>query len=1132
MTDSLTHTLSPETIARALGLPIPTPEQQAVIAAPLTPALVVAGAGSGKTETMSGRVVWLVANGLVQREEILGLTFTRKAAGELAERIMHRLQRIDEFAVRGLLPHLDAIVALHNFTDMPIGDVRTLLDGLARRYDTGFAAADAAPSADQLLRPRVATYNAFADAIVREHAARIGRDTEASMLSQAGSWLLARSVVLRSRDDRLIETESALATVIDAVQNFSGAVLDNRVDVPAVVAFGDTLADELEEHVDSSLATKDDTASAWAAMRGLGVVAALSEDYALAKRAQGVLDFADQVAGALQIVEQNPDVTASLREQYRVVLLDEYQDTSVLQTQLLATIFRDHGVMAVGDPHQSIYGWRGASADNLEKFPQNFAHEHVAQRFSLMTSWRNARVILQAANALLASASTSGVAVGKLQPSSFAPEGTLDVSWENTIADEATAVADWFVAMRDEHAAQQREAARNAAADGREFTPKEHTGALLFRAKKHMQLFADALGRAGVPHRILGLGGLLSTPEVTDVVSALRVVHDPTAGSSLLRILAGPRFGVGVADLAALHDLAKTLSQRDAHLMKLPQDLIDKLRGSAGSDEAVSIIDALDFMRQLSDEHGLLERVTAEGRARLRDASTMFDRLRRAGGRAIPELIRMIEIELRLDIELSANESRGPARIATIQLRAFLDEVRAFLEADGRGTIGSLLAWLDHAEDTDELMPRAEPVQPGVVQLLTVHGSKGLEWDSVAVVRLVTEELPKRPKTTRGWLGFGTLPYAYRGDSDALPEWTIPPIAERTRSTINKSIAAFKAAEKLHQEAEERRLAYVAVTRAKSDLLLSGSWWSGQIKPRTHSPYLVEMIDGIGREPLAGEPNMDDKYERGGHIVQWPSDPLGARRTAVETAAVAVRDATAAEPTPELAALLAERDERAQAIAATAPARIPASMFKDFVHDYRATVDRFARPMPERPFTATRLGTDFHTWVEHRFETAGTAASLDDALWQLDSEFIDATDEPIAVAEHDAELARLQANFEQSEWAGLLPLEVECEVNYVLQPPDGGQSHIMICKLDAVFERDGRIEVVDWKTGRAPATPKERAERMLQLAHYRLAYHHSRGVPLDQIDVALYYVGEDVVLRPNDVLDEAGLAVLLANASS
>ncbi|WP_040165007.1 ATP-dependent DNA helicase [Microbacterium gorillae] len=1104
-----TLSLSAETIATALGLPNPTPQQREVIEAPPTPALVVAGAGSGKTETMSGRVVWLVANGHVQRDEVLGLTFTRKAAGELAERIMARLRRIDEFGRRGLLPHLTEIVASGALTANPDAERGAVLDRLARRYETGWNPQASALTGDELLRPRVATYNSFADAIVREHAARIGRDSDVTLLSQSGSWLLARAVVLRSLDERLAESDSALSTIIDAVQNLAAESLDNRADLADVAAYGADFARSLEPYVKPDLATASDVEKAWAAGTGLGVIADLARDYARAKAEQSVLDFADQVAGALEIVTASPAVAADLRAQYRVVLLDEYQDTSVLQTQLLAAVFRDHPVMAVGDPHQSIYGWRGASADNLEAFAPAFATDGVSARYELMVSWRNDVRVLTAANALLQPLRVPGrIDVGELRPRPGAGEGAVRLAWENTIDEEAEAVAAWFAEVR---------AAHDTASDG------EHAGAILFRAKRHMQLFADALDRRGIPHRILGLGGLLSTPEVTDVTSALRVIHDPGAGSALIRLLTGPRFAIGVADLAALHRLATVLSQRDAHGAKFSDELLERLRGSAGIDEQLSIIDALDVMRTLRAESVLLSGFTEVGRARLRDAAQMFDRLRRASGQPIPELIRLIEAELRLDIELAANEHRGPARVAATQLRAFLDEVRAFLAADERGTIGSLLAWLSHAEDTDELMPRPEPPQPGVVQLLTIHGSKGLEWDAVAVVRLVAEELPKSPRTSLGWLSLGALPFDFRGDRAALPELELPgPGANRT--AVLKSIKAFKDANKAYQEEEERRLAYVAVTRARSDLLLSGSPWGGQTRARKPSPYLLEMLHALSLETPDSDVDGENPIEREGRVLAWPLDALGSRRAVVETAAELARVTPAAAPSNELERLLAEREARTRRTRPVAPTRIPASSFKDYVTDFARAAGDISRPMPERPYPQTRIGTDFHAWVENLYQVAGAGSSLDDTLWELDDDRPATTE---AEAAHDDLLQELQSAFLASEWAGLKPLEVESEVDYVLRPTDGSPAHIMICKLDAVFrrvDRGDRIEIVDWKTGRPPATAAEREERLMQLAHYRVAYSHARGIPLEDIDVALFYVAHGHVLRPEHVRTEAELA--------
>jgi DNA helicase-2/ATP-dependent DNA helicase PcrA len=790
-----------------------------------------------------------------------------------------------------------------------------------------------------------------------------------------------------------------------------------------------------------------------------------------------------------------------------VVLLDEYQDTSVIQTQLLAAVFRDAAVMAVGDPQQSIYGWRGASADNLSAFPRAFSSSGEAQRFRLMISWRNDTRVLTAANALLA---PTGAADGDiLSPRPGATDGRVTAVFADTVEDEAREVAEWFASRRSEHAASG--------------APTPHSGAVLFRTKRHMTLFAEALDAVGVPNRILGLGGLLSTPEVVDVISALRVVHDPAQGSALIRLLAGPRFAVGVADLAGLHALADTLTRRDGSLAPLPPELAARVRGSAGADEQLSIIDALEFVRRAPDDHRFLREITETGRARLRDAAEMFARLRRAVGQPIPDLIRLIELELRLDIELAANEARGPARVASARLRTFLDEVRAFLLADDRGSVGNLLAWLDHAEETDELMPRPEPPEPGVVQLLTIHGSKGLEWDAVAVPRLVDKELPKAPRTVSGWLSFGVLPYPMRGDRAALPELDWRHVDDD--DDLPAAIEAFREADRAHQEREERRLAYVAVTRARGHLLLSGSHWAGQKDPRGPSRYLSEMIDALGLPAIDDPPSDENPYlDRGGRIVSWPLDPLGARRDVVKGAADEVAEAAAGEqPEPDTALerLLVELQARRRGVPVRAPARIPASRFKDYITDFAGTVASVVRPLPERPYRQTRLGTLFHAWVEQRSGRAGSAASLDDALWELDDD-----PDTEASAADAADLAKLRAVFEASEWAPLAPIEVETEIDFVLRTPNG-ESHVIICKLDAVYRRDDRgrrIEIVDWKTGRPPRGSAQSDERMLQLALYRLAYHRRHGVPLADIDVALYYVADDLVIRSNDILDEQTLA--------
>lgn len=1107
----MTPVLSAATIAAALGQFAPTVEQTAVIEAPLEPALVVAGAGSGKTETMAARVVWLVANGIVRRDEVLGLTFTRKAAGELGERIQSRLQRLAEFERSGLLGalpglhargRLDAFFALERERDAgaAAGGIdarhRQLVDRLAQ--DSGTASAPADPDA-LLHRPTVSTYNSFADGVVREHAVRIGRDAEAAVLSESAAWLLMRRIVLASDDPRLEERGEALRSIVDAGLRIAREGVDNLVDLDRLAAFPALFADVCDRP--STRKGTDVYADVREAADKVGALALLTDlarAYNAHKRRLGVLDYADQVAGALQVARSHPAVVDELRERYRAVLLDEYQDTSVVQTDLLAALFRATPVMAVGDPHQAIYGWRGASAGNLAGFAAAFADEGRCGRYALLTSWRNSGRVLSAANAVLAPLAASAPVGGEagvqpLRARPQAPRGQVELAFESDIDAEADRVAAWFEGVR----------AQRHAAD------RSTTGAVLFRSKKHMVRFGEALGRRGIPHRILGLGGLLSTPEVVDVVAMLRVISDPGAGSALIRLLAGPRWAIGLADLRELARLARRIATHDAALQPLPPEVVERVRQSAADDQG-SLIDALDFVLRHRQDHGWLSGLTPQARERLREAAAVIDGLRRASSLPIPELVRLIEVELRLDIELAANETRGPARTASAQLRAFVDELHAFLATDESGSLPSLLAWLDHAERRDEFAPRTEPPEDDVVQLLTIHGAKGLEWDAVAVVRLVVDELPTSAKDTKGWLRFGVLPYEFRGDARWLPRLRWRREEAPTQQDLKAAFDAFIAANRARQLEEETRLAYVAVTRARDHLLLTGSSWSGTKKPRERSPFLDAIAQALEVELPEDDPG-EDPYTGRRRLLSWPIDPLGDRRPPVAAAGsqvMAAAELPGAAPSADLALLLRERQERARPAAAVAPPRIAASRYKDFVADYAGAVARLRRPMPERPYPQTRLGTLFHAWVEERSGLSGRGGSIDDGLWEGDDE--EAPSE--ASARESARLAELKAAFERSEWAGLRPIAVETEIDFTDADLDG-RERVVVCKLDAVYQRGERVEIVDWKTGRPPRTAEEREERMLQLELYRRAYHAKHRVPLEQIDVALYYVGDDIVLR-------------------
>jgi DNA helicase-2/ATP-dependent DNA helicase PcrA len=1047
-------------IAAKLALPEPTDEQVAVIQAGLSPALVVAGAGSGKTETMANRIVWLLANGKVRVPEILGLTFTRKAAGELAERVGTRISQLQQL----------------QRTENPDSDI------------------------DVLEAPTIATYNSFASGLFREYARLIGREPDATVITEASAWRLARQVVVDSADERLVGIDKSVDQVTAAVLSLSHALSDNdaagRTDDIRSFARQFLTLGELPLH-DGSLRKTAPFASLTAAVAdidSLGLLVDLAERFSAEKQRLGFVEFSDQVALALEICRRVPRVVDEYRSRFRVVILDEYQDTSVVQTDLLARLFSSHPVMAVGDPNQSIYGWRGASAANLARFSADFAPAGAADAYALSTSWRNSGRVLDAANAIVGPLpATPQVPVRRLASSPFSGQGDISVVFTETVEEEADAVARWFAG----------ELARPSAKQ------EQRTAAMLCRSLKKVDVFTEALRRNNVPFHILGVAGLLQQPVVVDLVAALRVLHDPTAGSELVRLLTGARWRIGPRDIKALSGLARWLADRDLSQRLIAEEVRERIAASAAHDDGKSIVDALDFLQTAPANHSALRDFSAEGIRRMRIVARQLAALRRRSGLDLYDLVNLVVQELQLDIEVAANEQNP---LGQPSLDAFSEQIASYLAVAEGGSLGPFLSWLAEAERRENLSPRGEDPEPGTVQILTIHGSKGLEWDSVAVPRMVQDELPAPLRSKRGWTAFGELPFEFRGDRDELP--TLAWRGAETQADFDAAYAAFGEGLEERNAAEQRRLAYVAVTRAKDALLASGSFWATQSKPRGPGRFLREIVDAVPSscDGLPGGTQFEENPLAGTqNDVSWPLDPLGARRSPVAAAAEAVRTADPFEPTVwsnDIALLLAEREARLSADEYVAlPDRVPASRFKEFVTDAAGLATRMRRPLPERPYRQTRLGTLFHTWVEQRAGVAGGQESLDSSFLEQDLEEAPGTLLPLEQQELD-ELAVLKRTFEASEWADLRPVEVEQEINFVL----GEQ--IIICKLDAVYERDGRFQIVDWKTGKAPTSAAELEERQYQLALYRLAYAQWKKVPAERIDAVFYYVTDDRVIRP------------------
>lgn len=1075
--------LSARDIAGLLRRDPPTDEQVTVIESPLRPALVVAGAGSGKTETMSARVVWLIANGLVAPEQVLGLTFTRKAAGELAERVRRRLRHLSRAAAE------DGLV----------------LPGLSAVQDTALAT---------IARPTVSTYNAYAASLVADHGLRLGIEPAARLLGEAAQWQLASQVVESWTAD--LDSAAAVSTVVDAVLSLSGALDEHLLET-------DDARRGIEQIIEAIEATPPGTPPRKPYADIVTLVGALGErarvldlvaEYRRRKRDSDALDFGDQVAIAARLARDVPEVGQTERDRFRVVLLDEYQDTSYAQLVLLSSLFgQGHPVTAVGDPHQSIYGWRGASAGGLARFPETFpvlepdGGRRRADLHQLSTSWRNDTAVLAAANLVagpLRRADQARIELPELGARPGAGPGQVHARMLPTIDDEARAVSEFVV----QHW-------RAAGPDG----SGRVSAAVLCRKRAQFPVLHAALREAGLPVEVVGLGGLLATPEVVDLVALLQAAHDPSRGDALMRLLTGARLRVGAADLHALADwsvqLADGLDRRAASGdVPAAADVVDER----------SIVDAVDQLPPPEWQSSRGRSLSDTGRARLAELAGVLRALRSQTYLSLPELVVQAERLWGLDLEVAARPGTSPGR-ARAHLDAFREVAVRYAESTDDPTLGGFLAWLESADAHEQGldMPVTEP-DPDAVQLMTVHAAKGLEWDAVAVAGLVDGGLPNTKTqgphgpVDSGWLtGLGALPYPLRGDRHDLPEFGYAGAADP--KDLKERREQFRRDAGDHQVAEERRLAYVAFTRARAALLLTGAWWADANRPRPPSLFLTEVVEaGLAQvEDWADvpEPEQSNPREESETAVLWPADPFGSgqRRAQVRAAADAVLAArgSASDDVPTrwdhtVRLLLAERDADARPSAdVELPAHLSASAVVRLADDPGEFARALRRPVPSRPSPQARRGTRFHAWVEGHF---GESALVD--LEDLPG----ADDDSVPV---DADEQTLRDNFLATPWAQLRPVAVEADVETVI----GG--YVLRSRIDAVFAdpdspADDAVVVVDWKTGAPPTDPQSAQVRELQLAVYRLAWSRWTGTPLDRVSAAFCYVGTGRTVRPQRLL--------------
>jgi DNA helicase-2/ATP-dependent DNA helicase PcrA len=883
---------------------------------------------------------------------------------------------------------------------------------------------EALPRSEDGREIEVATYHSFAASILDEFGGRIGYASGGILIDEGHRSELAVRVLRSLRDTSLDLT-----------------ALPQRRDEMLTVA--DALNDNLVSVEDLRRIAPDDLDDIWKKRLALAEAAAI---FGVMKEDLDLIEYSDLIRNAVDIVSLHPDVASEIAGRYDSVLLDEYQDTDPAQRILLRRLFgAGLAVTAVGDSDQTIYEWRGASLENFEAFPEDFTRRDgtPAKTLPLSVNRRSDHAIITLANAVRKHLpAIDGAKELRARPE--AAGGNITTAWFRTDTSESRWIAEQVSVLND---------------DG---TPFDEI-AVLTRTRDGLRPIADALRIAGVPFVVGSMGDLLDTPAIADLVAWLSILAQPTDDPSLLRILMGGRYRLGMSDIA-------------------------RIRGSVSGDQA-SMVDAIV-------EPNLTAGLTTSGADAIATfAATYKTLLKMSQAASVARTVAELTAELDYWSEVSAlpPEAAEPTRA---NINRFLDLVNGWKPLDGSPSLSAFLRYLDALAETgrSDALETAGVTAGDAVRLLTAHASKGLEWSHVFLPALAKGVFPSRMRDffdpERSAL---VLPYGVRLDADAMAD-----VRDERDEEARKELLRTR---HLNQE---WRLAYVAVTRAKHAITLSGHAWDGELKnPRLPSPLLTLAASTPG---TTHGPTTTDPGER--PVVRPHAAPIEAPDPLFENGWDAAYRRTVVDPNwiesafPDLADHVEDKTHQLVLAAAELERPAPSTGSSPFVTSVTNLValaecslkfkwihhDR----LPRRPRMSAVRGTEFHKRVE---------------LHNLGIVSFDDQTQPTATKAGEAgtaaatEVTDPWVSYTQSRFFQERPLFVETPFEITM---DG---RTLRGKVDAVYQRPEGWEIVDYKSGRS----RKSQSQLVQLQAYAIAAADGAlGMPApDRIDVSFAYFGED-----------------------
>lgn len=1041
-----------------------TPEQNNAIKHATSPGVIIAGAGSGKTTVMGARVMHLVKNENIPADGILGLTFTNLATGELRSQIRENLRE------------LEAQKSLSN------GEL------------------------DDFAEPTITTYHSFSSKLVKEFGILLGIEPDHDIISDVRRNQICSKTISNSNLD-LVSLGATFGTILERVLKLDDSLSDTAVSTEALIEFDTELLTKAATHSPDSPNSKFEINA-----RKRIILAQLVDEFRLMKLSYNVLDYADMTRIALELVKFEK-VQEQFQNQYKMVLLDEYQDTSIAQRKLLQTLFPSgHPVNAVGDPLQSIYAFRGASSRNISEFTTHFplADGSDSPRFSLPLTQRNGKNIVRAANAL----------TDRLRQADAHPElselvarddlhpGIIHIASFETKEEEAN----WILSEIDK-----------AKALG--IAPEQI--ALLFRERDGIDWALKFLNEANVAAQVRTKTDLLVVPEIVEIISMLRVIAQPAANSAWIRLLTGSRWQIGDRDLAIIGRVAANLAHNQRVVGK--RDLESTLQAAVAGSDLVENTAYGDAILEIATNGN--PQLSPEAVLRIKNLNAEIEFLRYHAGEPLKNFVYRVASVSGLLIETVAENERIKRGMDS-NLRTFFSLVADFNSLIGETNLFAFLKWIEDSAKFKKKVEISGIAHKGAVQLITVHSSKGLQFDAVIMPTLAEGIFPSSEGAENWVTNSFVVPLPLR---DEKMHSTLASYPDANVKWDTKYEKEYDALRKLNDSLEERRLAYVGITRTRKFLALSTSAVDPTVKDlRAPSIFFKELlevclniVDNGDDENIAIGPIHEffagkNKYINDKVTGSWPIEINSDAFVRIKTSAATVKRLMSGTFIPErLPGTIADEwDIAIKAIEAEMsivespqklvqlPESLSVTQIQHLARDEASFVANLIRPMPVEPVAAAAQGTAFHAFIENW--AGGRLVSTLPSMDSLDVTEQERIDTPT--------LSKYKETFKNSKWAKEFPFVVEAPFAISL----GG--YIVRGRIDAVYKDGDNYTLVDWKTN-----AKANADT-LQLAIYRLAWADSMNVPLENISASFYYVALDETVTPETFPSREEIIKLLSGS--